>query len=170
MACEALQVGIVVERRKLASRWADHAWRPAALLPGVPAVPPWTVLAQSGAAVQYYAGACELRFFSSETGSYRDNLISGRPCLWIALYESGAHPGIAVHAVTADPAEGEAMTEPGDRIVDVVPMPEEIRDRLAAFVAAHHVERPFVKRKRDRADPESMAHHLPGVWPAEEAS
>lgn len=170
MACEAMQVGIVVERRNLASRWANHAWLPVAALPGVPAVRPWTVLAQSGAATRYYAGAFELRFFSSETGSYRENLASGRPCLWIALHESDAHPGIAVHSITADPAEGEAMTEPGSCIVDVVPMPEEIRDRLAAFVATHHVERPFVKRKRDRADPESMAHHPPGPRPAEEES
>ena len=28
---------------------------------------------------------------------------------------------------------------------------------VAAFVAEHHVERPFVKRKRDRADPEALA-------------
>jgi hypothetical protein len=41
-------------------------------------------------------------------------------------------------------------------------MPREIQRRLAAFVEAHHVERPFVKRKRDRADPEAMAMRAPG--------
>jgi hypothetical protein len=75
----------------------------------------------------------------------------------VALQESAAPPGIAVHSVTADPAEGEAMTEPGSWIVDAVPMPDAIRDRLAAFVAAHHVERPFVKRQRDRTDPEMLS-------------
>jgi hypothetical protein len=36
-------------------------------------------------------------------------------------------------------------------------MPETIRDVVARFVAEHHVERPFVKRKRDRADPDALA-------------
>ena len=40
-------------------------------------------------------------------------------------------------------------------------MPPEIQERLAAFVEAHHVERPFVKRKRDRADPEAFARRPP---------
>lgn len=168
MVCETMQVGIVVERRTLAGRWAGHAWLPIAALPGTPAVPPWTVLARSDAATRYYAGAFELRVFSSETGSYRDNLTSGRPCLWVALRESEVPPGIAVHSITADPAEGEAMTEPEGSIVDVVPMPEEIRDRLAAFVATHHVERPFIKRKRDRADPEGLARRPHAARPAEE--
>ena len=33
-------------------------------------------------------------------------------------------------------------------------MPPSIREIVAAFVAEHHVERQFFKRKRDRADPE----------------
>jgi hypothetical protein len=32
---------------------------------------------------------------------------------------------------------------------------------LAAFIAKHHVETPFVKRKRDRADPEALARRGP---------
>jgi hypothetical protein len=39
-------------------------------------------------------------------------------------------------------------------------MPPPVR-RVEAFVAEHHVERPFVKRKRDRADPEALAHRRP---------
>jgi hypothetical protein len=35
-------------------------------------------------------------------------------------------------------------------------MPETIKKRIAAFVTEHHVDRPFFKRKRDRADPDSM--------------
>ena len=36
-------------------------------------------------------------------------------------------------------------------------MPPPIQELLTAFVAEHHVERPFFKRKRDRANPEAMA-------------
>jgi hypothetical protein len=40
-------------------------------------------------------------------------------------------------------------------------MPEPVRAIVEAFVAEHHVEQPFVKRKRDRADPEALARRGP---------
>jgi hypothetical protein len=40
-------------------------------------------------------------------------------------------------------------------------MPEPIGAVIAKFVAEHHVERPFVKRKRDRASAEAMARRTP---------
>ena len=45
----------------------------------------------------------------------------------------------------------------GDNIIDSVAMPAPIEQALAAFIAEHHVERDFVKRKRDKADPEALA-------------
>ena len=54
--------------------------------------------------------------------------------------------------VTADPAEGEASTEAGNNLVETVPMPESIAEALGAFIAEHHVERPFFKRQRDRSE------------------
>lgn len=38
-------------------------------------------------------------------------------------------------------------------------MPEVLRDAIETFIAEHHVEREFVKRKRNRADPEALARH-----------
>jgi hypothetical protein len=156
-AYEAIEVGVVVEKRRLKSRWVDYAWLPTTVLPGVPAAAPWTVLEETPEATRYYAGACRLELHGADTSNYRDNLRSGRPSLWVVLTEAGDPPAIALRTVTADPAEGEALTEPGADIVEAVPMPPEIAERLAAFVTAHHVERAFVKRKRDRADPEAMA-------------
>ena len=40
-------------------------------------------------------------------------------------------------------------------------MPEAIQQLVAAFVAEHHVEQPFIKRKRDRADPEALGRRTP---------
>jgi hypothetical protein len=81
--------------------------------------------------------------------------------LWVALRPTGVEPPYDVIAVTADPAEGEALTEVGNDLVDVVPMPEAVREVVDAFVAEHHVERPFVKRKRDQADPQALARRSP---------
>jgi hypothetical protein len=112
--------------------------------------------------VRYYAGTFEIEFFGTDTTMYRENLRSQRPSLWIALRHTDAAPGVVVRLVTADSSEAEALTATNTDIVDAVPMPVEIQQRLAAFVEAHHVERPFVKRKRDRADPEAMARRGPG--------
>jgi hypothetical protein len=81
--------------------------------------------------------------------------------LWVALRPSGVDPPYEVFAVTADPSEGEAWTETGTDLVDVVTMPEVVRETIDAFVAEHHVEQPFHKRERDRADPEALARRGP---------
>jgi hypothetical protein len=44
-----------------------------------------------------------------------------------------------------------------------VPMPDIVRDTVAAFIAEHHVEDVFVKRKRDRANPDSLGRRPPGA-------
>ena len=98
-----------------------------------------------------------------ETANYRDNLASGSPALWVVLRETGAEPPYALYLVTADPAEGEGMTEAGSNIVEPVPMPDIVRDTVAAFVAEHHVEEAFVKRKRDRANPDSLGRRPPAA-------
>ena len=161
MERETVEVGVIVERRTLQNPWIDHAWKPIAVLAGTPAAAPWTVLSQTPQATQYFAGAFRLEFFASETTMYRENLRSGNPCLWVSLRHASTPPGVVLHLVTADPAEGEALTEPGTDVIETVPMPVEIQHRLAAFVEAHHVERPFIKRKRNRANPEAMAMRVP---------
>ena len=161
MARDTMMIGVIVERRVLDSIWADHAWTPVAALAGVPTAAPWTVLAEAPRATRYYAGAFELEFFGSDTIMYRENLRSGRPSLWVSLRPAASPPGVVLKLVTADPSEAEALTEPGTDVIDTVPMPREVQERLAAFVKVHHVERPFVKRKRDRANPEAMASRRP---------
>jgi hypothetical protein len=81
--------------------------------------------------------------------------------LWVAVRPTGVEPPLDIVAVTADPAEGESFTQSGDDLVEAVPMPPAVREIVEAFVAEHHVERPFVKRKRDRADPQALARRAP---------
>src|SRR5687768_1486292 len=50
----------------------------------------------------------------------------------------------------APPLEAEGYLSGGDEIVEGVPMPGPVIAWLEDFVARHHVERPFVKRKRKR--------------------
>ena len=60
MVRETTEVGVIVERRVLDNPWVDHAWRAIAVLAGVPAAAPWTVLDETPQATRYYAGAFQL--------------------------------------------------------------------------------------------------------------
>ena len=161
-ARETIPVGVIVERSKSMNQWAEFYWRAVGVLPGQPETPAWTKISDDGERTTFYAGTANIDLYRTETGFYRDNLASGAPSLWVALRAADGEPPFTVAAVTADPAEGESFTETATDLVEQVPMPAAIQHVVAAFVAEHHVEQPFVKRKRDRADPEAMARRTPG--------
>ena len=66
-------------------------------------------------------------------------------------------------------AENDQLKQAGEELAEAVTameaevrklyaaVPQPIQEIVAAFVAEHHVERVFFKRKRDRQDPESLA-------------
>jgi hypothetical protein len=155
-------VGVVVERRKADSPWIDFLWRPVGILPDAPDMAEWSVLREEGETVLFYAGSRTIEFHRSETARYRENLATGSPMLWVVLSPTEAEWPYALAAVTADPAEGEVFTEAGANLVETVIMPDVIREAVEAFVSEHHVEREFVKRKRDRANPEALARRREG--------
>lgn len=153
-----IPVGVVVERRKAKSDWIDFIWLPVSILAGIPAAEPWTKLKENDdGGATFYAGATELELHAAQTTYYRDNLASGEPSLWVILRPAKGVAPYEVFTVTADPSEGEAMTEADGDIVETVSMPIVIREQVAGFIARYHVERPFVKRERDRANPEAIS-------------
>jgi len=156
-----IAVGVVVERSKGASLWSDFLWRPVSVLTGVPETPPWTRLSDDGERATFYAGGAEIELYRSEASLYRDNLMVEAPLLWVALDPTDGDPPFAPPKVTADPAEGEGWAGIAGAIVETVPMPETVRDTVAAFVSEHHVDRAFSKRRRDRADPEALGRRPP---------
>lgn len=152
-----MTVGVVVERRKADSPWVDFLWRPVGILPDAPEMANWSMLRQEGESVLFYAGSRAVELHRAETARYRDNLATGSPMLWVVLSPAEGEWPYTLAAVTADPAEGEVYTEAGANLVECVAMPDAVREAVERFVAEHHVEREFVKRKRDRADPEALA-------------
>jgi hypothetical protein len=158
---KTFSVSVVVERIRATSPWIDYIWRPVTVLPGVPETEPWTKLSGDDERATFYVGAADIELHPSDTTQYRDNLQSNVPSLWVVLRPTGEEPPYSLLAVTADSAEGEALTETGTDLVETVPMPEEIADIVAQFVTEHHVERVFFKRKRKDADPEALARQSP---------
>ncbi len=148
------QVGVVIRRSKVDHAWIDHVWSPEAILPEAPETAPKTGLGATGEVELFYAGIGTLELYTSETANYRDNLIEGKPQVWVALRTQPESGDVELVHVTADPTEGETLMEAGADIVSPVPMPAEIAGWIAAFVDEHHVERVFHKRKRDKSGPD----------------
>lgn len=161
MSEDCFDIGVIVTKRKLKGPWESHAWLPTSALPAVPAAAPWTRLTADENAETFYAGSYEVILHDSATSHYRDNLMSGNPSLWVSLRHQGGDD-YELAAVTADPYEGEALAGAIGEIVEPVPMPLEIQARVAAFFDAFHKERVFIKRKRDRADPNALANRPHG--------
>ena len=147
-----IPVGVVVERRKAKSMWADFLWRPVSVFAGASAAP-WTPLDADAETTLFFAGEAVIELHRTETTNYRNNLASAMPALWVILRPAASDPPYELLAVTADPAEGEAFTDAGSNLVEAVPIPPEIVDIIDRFIAMHHVERPFVKRRRGEQTP-----------------
>lgn len=152
-----LPIGIVLEKRKAKSPWLDWIWEAAAILPEPADAEPGAPLGRNGEGELLYGGAAILEAHTIETAFYRDNVASGMPQIWVILRSQSGDAMPEIVQVTCDPTEGEGFTETGWDIVNAVPMPEPIIAALMAFIDEHHVETPYIKRKRDRADPEALA-------------
>ena len=139
-----IPVSVLVERRRGVTQWQEHVWRPTGVQVETHDLPPWTMLHDDGIRALFHAGVADVSLFPTDTLNYKHNLDAAAPRLWVILRTSDTAPGLALHAVTADAGEAH-------------PLPPALQDRIAAFVAEHHVEREFHKRRRDRQDPESLA-------------
>jgi molybdopterin-guanine dinucleotide biosynthesis protein A len=146
---DTMTVGVVLERRKLANFWQDESWLPVAVLPGLSAQPLGSVLVEDPGVTRYFAGPLPVELFRKETASYKYNLETGTPKVYIVLRrdEAGPLPWRPLLATIA-PDEAQAAMEGGEDIVEGVPMPAAVREWVEGFVAALHVEEPFRKRKR----------------------
>ena len=154
---ERRSVGVVVERRRVDNPWIEARWQPVMLVPADPTLPDWSVLAEGPDWTRHYAGTAEIALFPTEAENYKHNLDGGSPSAYVILRPGGPAPGIRLLAVTADPGEIDTHAEAGDDVIEALPLPIPLVLWMDGFVARHYVERPFHKRKRDRADPEALA-------------
>ena len=144
-----MPLGVVLERRRIDHPWAAFAWRAVAVIPGAP--PP---AAPAGAEDRVHAATLELGLHRKETEGYRVNLSQPEPVVYVVLRPGAAGAAPRPFRVTVCPYEAQAYELGGDERVDALPMPPAVAALVARFVAAHHVEVPFVKRRRTPHEPE----------------
>jgi len=157
---EQREIGVVVERHALESRWATHRWHPGAVLLEVPDAGPWTRLSEEGAVTRFYAGAATITLVPSESESYLYNLSGREPQVWVILRPCAPAPDgrdVELESVTVAAGEAEVLAGGAELVVESVPMPQEIAEWVAGFVAEHPSAPPSFKRKRSRHVSEGKA-------------
>lgn len=167
VALTRIPVGVAVERRKAESPWLEAVWRAVSVFAGVPSAAPWTIIDSEEGVTTFYAGDAAIELYRTETANYRSNLAAAVPLVWVILRASGRDPAFDLLAVTADPAEGEALTAAGSDLVEAVPMVASIRGQIQAFIDEHHIDRPQFRRQRDRGR-DSAATRVRGASESEQ--
>ena len=150
---EEMTVGVIVERRAIDHPWRKWRWRALEIVPGLPGGAGWRLLVRGDGWARYGSSEAVLQLHRKETEDYQYALAARPPQLYVVLRAAEQDPvPFQPFVVTASPWEAQAYQEPGDDLVDAVPMPPEIVAWIEAFVTLHHVEAPFFKRRRKGAD------------------
>jgi hypothetical protein len=148
-----ITVGVVLAKERIDHPWQDHRWRVASILIDPPPLDGWRILEEGPATTLYHAANLPLELHRTETAAYVVNLESNEPSIYVTVRqdpEDDAEDPVRVHLVSASPFEGQGYEESGVETTDRVPMPEALLPLLSAFVAEHHVDKPFIKRQRSR--------------------
>lgn len=148
---ETLEVGVIVERRKVDSPWQDWSWRPVAVMPGAPRVEGWKQTVTGADWTQFHAATVTIDLHPAEAEGYVVNLQADSPRVWVVLREAenGGDFPYKVHAVTVSAYRMQDYMDSSEEIVEAVAMPASMVAWLDAYVAEHFVAAPFKKRKRD---------------------
>ncbi len=148
---QSLRLGVVMKRTPGVTRWAKWGWKAIAVLPGAGDAD-WKLLRSEGEVAEYHAATLDLWLYRSDTEAYVHELEARVPSVYVVLRpEPGEGPAdMVITHVTVSPYEAQDYCDSGEEIVEKVPMPKALLASLVAYVEQHHVEEPFVKRRRNK--------------------
>jgi len=153
----AVNVGVIVCRKKIDNPWQEYRWSLLAVVPGMAPLPDdcksGRLLKDDGDEQHFHIGNTDIHLYAKETAGYKVNLDGPVPVVYVVLGpgEEKDDPDVVPFLATICPYEAESYTESGEDIVEGVAMPRDILDWVERFMAVHHVEEVFVKRKQKKA-------------------
>jgi len=148
-AYQTVPVGVVIRRTPGVTSWQKWNWVASGVLLGA-GPSDWRVLRSDGDVVEYHGGTVHLELHGAEAEAYDHNLKSRVPCLYVVMRPGEGDAPFDILLVTASPYEAQDYTDSGEEIVEKVPMPPAMLAMVQRFVAEHHREEAFVKRRRDK--------------------
>lgn len=148
-----IAIGVIVQWERIDHPWQDYRWRAVAVTLGEAESPGWREIEGDVDRRTYFAGKLTLELHRKETAAYIANLESEQPSVYVVMQEgegTDANP-IELHLATVSAFEAQDYLDSGEDLVEVIPMPEPIRAWVENYIARHHVEEKFIKRKQKPA-------------------
>lgn len=146
----SMPLGIVVRRAPGVTRWVTHVWKAVAVLPGAGEAA-WKELRRDGEVVEYHAATLPLELFRTDTEAYLHGLSAKIPSIYVVMRESDSDQPLDVVLVTASPYEAQDYADTGEELVEKVAMPEGLIAWIRDYIALHHEDEVFIKRRRDKS-------------------
>ncbi|NMG74620.1 DUF3305 domain-containing protein [Aromatoleum diolicum] len=150
-------IAVIMERRRLQSRWADEAWEAVGVVPAFGDNPATTrQLVAETDRDQFLVGGFALELFRDEADNYFLNLSSPVPKVFVnwRLEDGVARPV----AVTVSYGEAARLLDSGEQ-VDGIAMSREMADWVGEFVNLHY--KPAPRKKVRRNDPLAQDRERP---------
>ena len=142
-------LAVVMQRRRVQSRWADVVWEPHGVVPGYLGEERKLLVQHEGVAQWLHPGF-KLELHRDEVEGYYENVVTADPRVFV-LWRMDGEEGLPLH-VTASRDEASRWVDAG-HAVDGVPMPAEIY----AWVG-DYVEKNYRPEPRKRIKPRSFQH------------
>ena len=143
-------IAVVMQRRALQNRWADHAWEPAGVLAGYANETAVRVLRDDVSLAQWLHPGFTLVLHKDEAEGYYLNVSSQSPSVFI-LWRMDDERGVPVEVTVSTEEAGRWMD--GGHSIERVAMPPEI------FAwAGDYVEKNYRPQPEKRIKPRSFIH------------
>ena len=137
-----IPLGVLAEKRRPSSQWAQDYWIPTAVIEGHLNHHEGDLLYEAEGVKRYFLGYSEIYCHASETEAYIHNFESTVPAIYVILRkdDENLHPlDWFVHCVTVSPYLAQDFSDSDEDVVERVSMPLDIAKQLIAFIDAHHV-------------------------------
>ena len=151
---EYVALCVILARKEINSKWSDYIWEPV----GVVLDPPKGIngkIREKGDGWTHFFMECEpLELHRKDAPAYRESLLQdNKGSLWIVLGENDdvEEPlPYYVQLVTASAYEAQDYLDSGELIVEVVEMPDNLRNFVGDYVDRCPEEEKFIKRKQKK--------------------
>lgn len=151
-----IPLGIILEKRKSKHPWGDWIWQPVSVIPGAGEVDEWVTVQKGEDWTHFHIATLPLMLHRKETEALKMNIESETPHIYVVLRETDdtQDAPIEAHMVTASSYDAQDFLDTSEDIAEKVPMPPSVFEWIKAFVAEHHVDEIFKKRRRDKLNTE----------------
>lgn len=136
----SVMLAVIMERKALTSKWADHRWEAVGVLPdagGEPAAP--RKIFEDGGRTQWLFAGLELRLYGDEADNYLLNVGAPEPRVFVMwrLAEDDENALARPEAVTVSYGEAARMMDSAEQ-VDGVPLPADLLGWIEDFARRHY--------------------------------